>query len=573
VPAFSPVQKGIDLREGRDRGEHRDLCLARFGDSWERRGNVQAQPMYYENIHPDPKVADKLYVPTVQTQVSNDGGRTFRGVGERNKHVDNHYVWIDPDNTDHLLEGCDGGLYESWDGGRLWRHFSNLSVTQFYNVDVDNASPIYNVYGGTQDNSTLGGPSRSKGRKARPTTTGSSSPAATASCRASIPTDPNIVYGESQYGGVVRLDRRTSERVQIRPVEDRGESALRFNWETPFIISPHSPTRLYFGASRLFRSDDRGNSWKPISPDLTRQTDRNTLPVMGRSGRRKPWRSISQPQRGATSPRSANRASAKGCSTSAPTMDSCRFRSIAAPTGARASVRQACLTTATTASYVNRLYAGKSDENVVYGVWRTPERRLQAVSLSEHEPRRSWESIAGDLPTNGPVLSFAEDHVNPNCSSPGTEFGLFFTVDGGKKWVRLRGNLPTIAVRDMVIQERENDLVLATFGRGFYILDDYTALRTLSQSTFDGAGTSFPAKAAMIEVPETGKGRGSHGENLWMSENRPMGAIFTYWIKDTAQSERQRRTLASRGEIKEARSTRRRRSSPRRPMKKRRRHS
>ncbi len=163
VPAFSPAQKGLVYAKI----ESADNPVALYasndsGETWERRGNVQAQPMYYKNIHPDPKTADRVYVPTVQTQISDDGGRTFRQLGERNKHVDNHFIWIDPDNTDHLLEGCDGGLYESWDRGRLWRHFTNLSVTQFYNVEVDNASPIYNIYGGTQDNSTLGGPSRAK---------------------------------------------------------------------------------------------------------------------------------------------------------------------------------------------------------------------------------------------------------------------------------------------------------------------------------------------------------------------------------------------------------------------------
>ena len=202
--------------------------------------------------------------------------------------------------------------------------------------------------------------------------------------------------------------------------------------------------------------------------------------------------------------------------------------------------------------YVNRVYAGKSDENVVYGVWENTKNGDFKPYLYRSANRGgSWESIAGDLPTNAPVLSFAEDHVNPNLLFAGTEFGLYFSVDAGKKWVRLRGNLPTIAVRDLAIQERENDLVLATFGRGFYILDDYTPLRTLSQATFDRDGHIFPTKTAVVEALETGRQRGSQGESLWIGENRPLGAILTYWLKDAAQSARQRRTLASRGEIKE----------------------
>lgn len=553
VPAFSPAQKGLIYAKVETAENTAIYASTDSGDSWERRANVQAQPMYYENIHPDPRDPNKLYVPTVQSQVSVDGGRTFRGVGERNKHVDNHYIYIDPDNTNHLLEGCDGGLYESWDGGRIWRHFSNLSVTQFYNVDVDNASPIYNIYGGTQDNSTLGGPSRSKGPQGSTNSDWFVVTGGDGFVSRIDPTDPNIVYGESQYGGVVRLDRRTSERVQIRPVEDRGESALRFNWETPFIISPHSNTRLYFGASRLFRSDDRGNSWKPISPDLTRQTDRNTLPVMGRL-----WtpEAVAQHQSTATwgNISAISESRKREGLLYVGTDDGLVQISMDGGANWRKSERVAGLPDyGNYGVYVNRLYAGKSDENVVYGVWENTKNGDFKPYLYKSTNRGgSWESIAGDLPTNGPVLSFAEDYVNPNLLFAGTEFGVFFSVDGGRKWVRMRGNFPTIAVRDMVIQERENDLVLATFGRGFYVLDDYTPLRTLAQSTFDRDGHIFPTKTATIETVETGKSRGSQGDNLWMSENRPLGAILTYWIKDTPQSQRQRRTLASRGEIKEA---------------------
>ena len=552
VPAFSPVKKGLIYAKVETAENTAIYASNDAGDSWERRGNVNAQPMYYENIHPDPKDADKLYVPTVQTQISSDGGHTFRGVGERNKHVDNHYVWVDPDNTDHLLEGCDGGLYETWDGGRLWRHFNNLSVTQFYNVDVDNALPIYNIYGGTQDNSTLGGPSRSRGTQGATNNDWFIVTGGDGFVARIDPSDPNIVYGESQYGGVVRLDRRTSERVSIRPAEDRGEPALRFNWETPFIISPHSPSRLYFGASRLFRSDDRGNTWKPISPDLTRQTDRNTLPVMGRI-----WapEAVAQHQSTATwgniSALSESR-KREGLLYVGTDDGLVQFSYDSGGTWRKSERLPGLPDYGNYGVYVQRLYASKNDENVVYGLFdNTKNGDFKPYLYRSVNRGATWESVAGDLPANGPVLAFAEDHVNPNLLFVGTEYGLFFTVDGGKKWVRLRGNLPTIAVRDMVVQERENDLVIATFGRGFYVLDDYTPLRTLAQSTFDRDGHVFPTKTAVIEVPDTGKARGSQGENLWMAENRPLGAILTYWIKDTAQSTRQRRQLVSRGEIKE----------------------
>jgi photosystem II stability/assembly factor-like uncharacterized protein len=543
VPAFSPARKGLVYAKIESSDNPVALYVSNdSGETWERRANVQAQPMYYENIHPDPKDPERIYVPSVQTQVSDDGGRTFRQLGERNKHVDNHVVWIDPDNTSHLLEGSDGGLYETWDNGRLWKHFSNLSVTQFYNVEVDNVSPIYNIYGGTQDNSTLGGPSRSKSPQGSTNNDWFVVTGGDGFVVRIDPTDPNIVYAESQYGGIVRLDKRTSERVSIRPSEDRGEAALRFNWESPFIISPHSPSRLYFGASRVFRSDDRGNSWKPISPDLTRQTDRNTLPVMGRIW---PPEAIAQHQSTATwgNISTVTESRRREGVLVVGTDDGLVQVSIDNGANWRRSERPPGLPDyGNYGVYVQEVAASKHDENVVYSLYEnTKNGDFKPYIYRSTNRGGAWESIAGDLPTPGPVLSFAEDHVNPNLLFVGTEFGLFFTVDGGKKWLRLRGNLPTIPVRDLAIQERENDLVLATFGRGFYVLDDYSPLRQLSQGTFDRDAHIFPTKAAMIEVPEQGRSRGSQGEGLWMAENRPMGAIITYWVKEAARSSRQRR--------------------------------
>jgi photosystem II stability/assembly factor-like uncharacterized protein len=548
VIAYSPAQKGLVYAKVESSGQPVAIYASQDGgDSWERRGNVQAQPMYYKNIHADPKMPNRLYVPSVQTQISEDGGRTFDGLGERSKHVDNHFVWIDPDDTDHLLEGCDGGLYETWDRGRLWRHFTNLSITQFYNVEVDNASPIYNVYGGTQDNSTLGGPSRSRAPDGATNNDWFVVTGGDGFVARIDPTDPNIVYAESQYGGIIRLDRRTSERVSIKPIEGRGEAPLRFNWESPFVISPHSPTRLYFGTSRLFRSDDRGNTWKPISPDLTRQTDRNQLPVMGRIW---PPEAVAQHQSTAT-----------WGNISAVTES--RRREGLLLTGTDDGVVQVSLDGGANwrrsenppglpdygsyGVYVQRLAASKHDENVVYSVYEnTKNGDFKPYIYKSTNRGGSWTSIAGDLPANHPVLAFAEDHVNPNLLFAGTEFGLFFTADGGRRWIRLRTNLPTVPVRDLAIQERENDLALATFGRGFYILDDYSPLRQVSAEVFQKDGHVFPMKPATMQAPETGRNRGSQGEQHWMAENPADGAVITYWIREAPRTLRQRRQDAMR---------------------------
>ncbi len=546
VIAFSPARAGLVYAKVETAENTAIYGSDDSGESWQRRGTVQAQPMYYKNIHPDPKNAERLYVPTVQTQISDDGGRTFKDLGERAKHVDNHYVWIDPDDTDHLLEGCDGGLYETWDRGRLWKHFANLSVTQFYNVDVDNASPIYNIYGGTQDNSTLGGPSRSRGPQGATNNdwfivTGGDGFVARVD-----PTEPNTVYAESQYGGIVRLDRRTSERVNIRPVEGKGEPPLRFNWESPFVISPHNASRLYFGANKLFRSDDRGNTWRAVSGDLTRQTDRNVLPVMGRVW---PPEAIAQHQSTATwgNISALSESRKREGLLYVGTDDGLVQISVDGGTSWRRSERLPGLPDyGSYGVYVQRLYAGKSDENTVYALFDNSKNGDFKPYIFKSTTRgATWTAIAGDLPGNGPVLAFAEDHVNPDLLFAGTEFGLFFTVDGGKSWTRLRNNLPTIPVRDLAIQERENDLVLATFGRGYYVLDDYAPLRQASAATLQKDGHIFPVKSAALEVPETGKARGFQGEQFWMGENRPFGALVSYWVKDAPKTLKQRRQDAA----------------------------
>jgi photosystem II stability/assembly factor-like uncharacterized protein len=548
VIAYSPAQKGLVYAKVESSGQPVALYASLDGgDSWERRANVQAQPMYYKNIHADPRNPDRVYVPSVQTQVSDDGGRTFRDLGERSKHVDNHYIWIDPDDTDHLLEGCDGGLYETWDGGQLWRHFTNLPVTQFYNVEVDNASPIYNVYGGTQDNATLGGPSRSRSPDGATNNDWFVVTGGDGFVVRIDPTDPNIVYAESQYGGIVRLDRRTSERVSIRPVEGKGEAALRFNWESPFVISPHAPTRLYFGSSRLYRSDDRGNSWRAVSPDLTRQTDRNQLQVMGRVW---PPEAVAQHQSTATWGNISAVAESRRREGTllAGTDDGVIQVSLDGGANWRRSENPPGLPDyGTHGVYVQRLAASKHDENVVYSLFDNSKNGdFKPYVYRSSNRGGSWVAIAGDLPATGPALAFAEDHVNPNLLFVGTELGLFFTVDGGKKWIRLRGNLPTIPVRDLAIQERENDLVLATFGRGFYVLDDYSPLRSLSDAVFARDAHVFPGKPAMIQVPETGRGRGSQGEQHWMAENPQDGAVITYWIRESPRTLRQQRQDAAR---------------------------
>ncbi len=270
----------IEASAEKDKGFYRSTD---GGGSWERMGDqVSTSPQYYNELVPDPKNKDRVYAMDTWMMVTEDGGKTWRKVGEKFKHVDNHALWIDPENTDHLIAGCDGGVYESWDRAATWAFTANLPITQFYRVAVDNDAPAYNVCGGTQDNFTLCGPSRTLTTHGIRNSDWYVATGGDGFQPRIDPTDANVVYAESQHGGLVRYDRKTGEQVGIQPQSLAGEAPLRWNWDSPLIISPFSHSRLYFAAQRVFKSDDRGDSWTPISGDLTAQIDRNKLPVMGR---------------------------------------------------------------------------------------------------------------------------------------------------------------------------------------------------------------------------------------------------------------------------------------------------
>jgi photosystem II stability/assembly factor-like uncharacterized protein len=252
------------------------------GVSWERMGSYQSGGNYYNEIFADPHDVDRVYAVDVLLQVTEDGGRNFRRVGEVGKHVDNHSVWIDPDDTEHLIVGCDGGVYETWDRGRTWRFAANLPVAQFYRVAVDDVQPFYRVFGGTQDNFSMGGPSRTRSVNGIRNADWFITSGGDGFGSAVDPSDPNTVYAQSQFGVLSRFNLVTGDVMGIQPEDAADGPGLRWNWDSPLMISPHSPSRVYFAAERLLRSDDRGNSWRIISPDLSRNIDRMQLEMMDR---------------------------------------------------------------------------------------------------------------------------------------------------------------------------------------------------------------------------------------------------------------------------------------------------
>jgi len=514
------------------------------GGSWEKRNEFDAGAMYYARIVADPKDVDRVYVMNVFLMVSDDGGRTLRRLGEKSKHVDNHEIWIDPNNTDHYLVGCDGGVYESHDRGANWDFKRNLPVTQLYDVTTDNAAPFYNVFGGAQDNFAFGGPSRTHNASGIVNSDWWVTQGGDGFRTQVDPEDPNTIYAELQNGNLVRDDKRTGERLGIQPEIGRNEDPLRWNWDSPFIISPHSHTRLYFAADKLFRSDDRGDSWQVISGQLSRGVDRDKLPVMG-----KVWSMDAVAKNQSTAFFGNASALAESPKKEGLIYVGTDDGLIQITEDAGKNWRKVeKLPDIPEMAYVSRIVASNADANTVYvAIENHQSADFKAYLFKSTDAGRTWTSIKANLPVNQPVWAIAEDHVNPNLLFVGTEFGLFFSIDGGQKWIQLKGGLPTIQVRDIAIQRRENDLVLGTFGRGFYILDNYTPLRLLKPEMLRQDALLFPVKDALMYIqaqPIGGRGKSFQGESFFTAENPPFGATFTYYLKEELKTKKAKRQEA-----------------------------
>ena len=522
------------------------------GINWERMSGYQSGGNYYNEIIADPKDVDRVYAVDVMVQITEDGGRTFGRLGERGKHVDNHSVWIDPDDTDHLLIGSDGGLYESFDRGRTYRFFGNLPVTQFYKVTVDNSAPFYRIYGGTQDNFSLGGPSRTRNNHGIANSDWFVTAGGDGFQTVVDPTDPNVVYSQSQHGVLSRFNLATGEAINIQPQEGADDPGLRWNWDSPVIISPHSNTRLYFAAQRLYRTNDRGDSWDAISPDLTRQIDRNRLKVMDRV-----WQVDALGKNASTSLYGSIVALAESPAKAGLLYVGTDDGLIQVSEDDGANWRRIeRFTSVPDTTFVSDVQPSSHDVNTVYATFANYKSGdFKPYVVKSTDLGRTWRSIAGNLPARGSAFSIVEDHVDPNLLFVGTEFGVYFTNDGGARWTKLPG-VPTVMVRDLAIHRGMNDLVAATFGRGFYVLDDYTPLRGLTRDFLAKEGELMPVKRAPLfaqSSPLGLPGVSFQGSTYYLAENPPYGAIFTYHLKDGLKTRRATRqevetAAAKRGE-------------------------
>ncbi|MEO9849648.1 MAG: glycosyl hydrolase [Reichenbachiella sp.] len=517
------------------RGEGGFYISTTRGESWEKRSSYTSSGNYYQEIIADPVDPDKVYSMNTWMKVTSDGGRTFNNVGEDNKHVDNHCLWINPNNTRHMLAGCDGGVYETWNTGKHWSYKANLSITQFYKVSVDNTKPFYHIYGGTQDNNSLGGPSRTVSASSIVNEDWYITQGGDGFETQVDPTNPDISYVQAQYGVLSRHDRQSGELKGIQPKERKGENEYRWNWDAPLQVSNHKPQRLYFAANKLFRSDDRGDSWEVLGDDLTAQIDRNKLKVMDRI-----WSVDAVSKNGSTSPYGTIVAFSES-----PVNENLLVVGTddgliqISKDGGKSWLKKSTFPGIPANTYVNMVYTSKHNEQIIYAVFNNHKRGdFKPYILKSTDQGISWTSLSSNLPARGSTYCLEEDRVDANLLFAGTEFGAFFSDNGGKEWKQLKAGLPTIAVRDMAIQADENDLVLGTFGRGFYVLDDYSSLRNVSSTLTKKAELYSVRNGLLFEYayPLGLKGAATQGDNYFMGENLGSEVIFTYYLKEDIKS-------------------------------------
>jgi len=510
------------------------------GENWTKQSNTVSGatgPHYYQELYASPHKFDRLYLMDVRTQISDDGGKTFKRMKGQHKHVDNHAMAFRKNDPDYLLLGTDGGLYESYDLAENWRFINNLPVTQFYKIALDDSKPFYQVYGGTQDNATEAGPSRTDKNTGITNADWEVVLFADGHQPATEPGNPDIAYAQWQQGNLMRLDRKTGEKTFIQPQPDEGEGYERFNWDCPLIVSPHSPTRIYHASHRLWRSDNRGDSWETVSGDLTNYKERLDMPIMGRKQSwDSPW-DISAMSTYNTITTIAESPIKEGLLYVGTDDGLLQVSDNGGENWEEIPVSE--LPGVENTAYVNDIKPGYHDVNTVYvALDRHKFGDYTPYLFKSTDKGKTWESITANLKEPQIIWQLAQDHEDPNLLFIGTEFGIFFSIDGGKKWIEMSSDA-NISFRDIEIHRRENDLAGASFGRGIFILDDYTPLRNLTEEGLQDEALLFSPRDAWWYFPRTpfgGSEKGSQGATYFAAPNPPFGAVFTYYLKDDVKS-------------------------------------
>ena len=525
------------------------------GESWEKRNSYISGgtgPHYYQELEASPHDPDLVYQMDVFLHVTHDGGKTIDYLGNgREKHSDNHALWIDPRDGQHMIAGTDGGLYETLDGGTYWRHFSNLPISQFYKLGLDNSEPFYNIVGGAQDLGTLIGPSRTTSVEGILNRDWYVPLGADGYGSLYDPEDNNTAYMETQQGNLQRLNVATGELLGIRPQPQPDEAPERWNWDSPIHISPHDHNRLYFGSQRLWKSDNRGDSWEAISEDLTTNTNRYELSLMDRV-----WSVDALYDNGAMSKYATLTTISESPKVAGLLYTGSDDGLIYVSEDGGQNWRRSNIPIIPERSFINDIEASPIEDNTVFAI-------VDAHKLGDYAPYvymskdrgKSWQSISGDLPAGTIVWAIKQDHMDTNLLFIGTEYGLYCSYNKGTNWVKLKG-APTIPFRDVTLHTRDHDLVGASFGRGFYVLDDYSPLRGVQQAVSGKTNAVFPVRDAwwyIPTVPMQAKGMPSQGSGHYVADNPPFGAVISYYLSDVPKRPKDQRKDRER-ELKKANS-------------------
>jgi photosystem II stability/assembly factor-like uncharacterized protein len=492
------------------------------GLTWRKMSNVNPRPMYFSQIRVDPKNDSRVYVLGVQLHISDDGGRTF--VENGTMHSDHHAMWINPNNPNHILDGNDGGVGISYDRGKTWEGVYNLDLGQFYHVVYDMQEP-YHVCGGLQDNYTWCGPSAVRSRTGIGNDEWRQIQGGDGFEAQIDPRDWRTVYAESQDGNIVRVDRVSNERKAIRPVAARGEPPLRWNWNTPIVISPHDPDTIYVGANKVFKSTDRGHSWTAISGDLTQNMDRDTLSLMGvvgkdfRIARNDGVQSygnlvslVESPRQAGVLYAGADDGTVHMTRDGGKTWTNITSRFPGVPKNA----------------YVSGLVASANEVNVVYASFDNHYNDDYNVYVyASADGGGTFRPIGEGIPKGHSVTTLTEDPTNPSVLYAGTEFGLFVSPDRGGRWMRLRGGLPTVPIHEIVVHPRDNDLIVATHGRSIWILDDATPLQKWGEASKTDAYLFDIRGARQFNQAND---RGFVTDKPFFGKNPAYGALVTYYL-------------------------------------------
>ncbi|MCP2520849.1 hypothetical protein NLC26_01820 [Candidatus Aminicenantes bacterium AC-708-M15] len=496
------------------------------GLTWKKMSSTNPRPMYYSQIRIDPNNDLRIWVLGARMYYSEDGGKTFRTDWVTRIHGDHHALWINPKNSNHMILGSDGGIHISYDGGKTWDFINNIPLGQFYEVGYDMRKPYY-VYGGLQDNGTWAGPSSTKYAVGITNEDWYKVGGGDGFYAQVDPIDHNIVYIESQNGNLMRFNLKTGQRRAIRPIPKKEGEEYRFNWNSPLLISPHDSKTIYYGGNKLFISHDRGETWEETI-DLTKQIDRDKLKIMG-------------------VPLSDENILSKNDGISS-------YGNIT--TISESPIRKGLIWVGTDDGNLQvSLDGGKTWENVVNRIKGVPEytpvtrviasrfREGRAYVTFDGHTRddftpyvfvtedygKTWKSLRSNLPDGVTINVIREHHRNPNLLFIGTEFGAYFTIDRGKKWVKFK-NLPTVPVDDIAIHPRENDLIFGTHGRSVWILDDITPLEQLTQAVLDSDFYLFDIRPTTIFSYISHKG--NLGHKFFTAPNPPFGAIINYYLKE-----------------------------------------